>query len=616
MKRLFKFATRNEVIILCISMFFGLLSVGVDLTQPSLMYQVNLLMTPDPDDILKAIASGQNVNEFLINSLKNNFSEMGKWIGIMTATSLLGVIVNLLAFFMSIKVHVNICNRIRMSIYTNIQYLSIQDVDKYSVSSLITRVNYDIYQIQQLMIMLTNIAIKLPIYLIGGFVLSLWNALDLQINKGVSGGANFAYCYIMIPIMFLIAFILMKRSKPHFESTKKYYDETNKVMIENLNGVRIVRAFNLEKNQEDRFNNTNLNLKNTNTKADIIVGCMMPFMMLLVNVTLNFTIVFAGYSSMNLDSSNVDKAAVILSSSSTFTQYFFIIIMGFMFTTIVMQFYSKVAICIKRANEVLDSKSSITSKESAKKIKNNNIEFKDVSFRYLKNAEKPVLDKISFKINQGESLGIIGQTGSGKTTLISLISRMYDVDNGSVKISNEDVRNLDLNNIKDNISIAFQEKILFSGTVKSNLQVAKQDATDDEIIRALKIAEAYDFVMEKENGIDATVEQKGKNFSGGQKQRLSIARAIIKDPKILIFDDSTSALDNITEKKLLANIKKHLKDTTLVMVAQRVKSIEKMDKIIVLDEGKIVGMGSHKELLKTCKTYKMIHDSQSTSVEG
>ncbi len=612
MKRLFKFATKKEALILCFSIFLVVLSVAVDLIQPSLMYQVNLLMMPSGN-----IPDGVDTNEYAINYIKGNFSEMGKWIGIMAGTSLVGVIFNLGALYLSVRICVSICNKIRVTIYTNIQYLSVQDIDKFSTSSLITRVNYDIYQIQQLFIMSTNIAIKLPFYLIGGFVLSLWQALDLKINKGIDEGANFAYCYLMIPVMFLIAFLLVGKSKPHFENVKKYYDETNKVMIENLNGVRIVRAFNLEQNQEERFNETNLNLKKSNTRADVIMGCMMPMMLMLVNVTLNLIIIFAGYASMNLDPNGAfEKAGVLLSSCSTFTQYFFLIIMGFMFTAMAMQFYSKVRVSIKRAHEVLDAKPTIVSKPNAKKIKKNDIEFENVYFRYLKEGENPVLENISFKINEGESLGIIGQTGSGKSTLVSLISRLYDVDKGSVKISGINVKDLDLNNIKDNISIAFQEKILFSGTVRSNIQVAKQDATDEEIIKALKISEAYDFVMEKDGKLDAVVEQKGKNFSGGQKQRLSIARAIVKNPKILIFDDSTSALDNITEKKLLNNIKKELKNTTLVMVAQRVKSIEKMDKIIVLDEGRIVGMGTHKELLKKCKTYKMIYDSQSTSVEG
>ncbi len=397
-------------------------------------------------------------------------------------------------------------------------------------------------------------------------------------------------------------------------------------MIENLKGSRIVRAFNLQENQCNRFNEANTSLKNNNIKSEVIISAIMPIIILLSNLALGVVIIFATYASMGINGGNnatgpaletaIKQAGYIATAVTAFTQYFFMILLGFMLTSMGMFFVVKGKVSAKRVAEVLNTESSIKNCENPVNFEKGSIEFKNVTFRYNEEGEKPILDNISFKVKPGESIGIIGETGSGKSSLVSLIPRMYDTTDGTVLVSNTDVKQLDLVQLKNNISFAFQDKILFKGTIRSNVKVGKKDATDQEIIEALKMAEAYDFASKKDGFLDAVVEQRGANFSGGQKQRLSIARALISHPKILIFDDSTSALDNITEKKLLTNIKNNLKGTTLVMVAQRVKSIQDLDQIIVLDQGKIIGHGSHKQLLKTCSVYKKIFESQNTEVGG
>ena len=648
LKQIFSRLTKIEVIWLVICAILMLISVVGDLLQPYL-YQIvnNTVLNPGQDDLSRIMLQHGISNPFdpsvIIYYLKDQFSVFGMWIGIMTAVSIGGIIFNIASIIISIKISINLMTRIRIEVYSNSMYLSLQDIDKFSTSSLLTRVNSDAYQVQNLLIMIFNILLKMPFYLIGGVAMSIWQSIDLS-NK-VDGGANLAYSYLAIPLMVIIAMVLTAKSKPFQLKSRQYFDSNNKIMIENLHGTRVVKAFNLEQTQMNRFNETNEGYKKYNIKGETIVSMVMPSMMWLVNLALDITIIIGGYSASKVgDQSIVDRFLELsngvpmdnwspecialgmqikewnaqvtdtITIVTTFSQYFMLIVLGFVLSSMVMFFYAKGKVCATRISEVLEAKSTIISKENAQKIEDNSIEFKNVTFRYNNDSKLPILENISFKIKQGESLGIIGQTGSGKSTLVNLIPRLYDTQEGEVKISNINVKDLDLNSIKENVSFAFQEKVLFKGTIRSNLQVGKLDATEEEMIQALKIAEAYDFVQEKEGQLDAIVEQKGSNFSGGQKQRLSIARAIVSNPKILIFDDSTSALDNITEKKLLTNIKKHLKDVTLVMVAQRVKSIQDMDNIIVLDGGKVIGYGTHKQLLKSCKTYKQIYDSQSTSV--
>ena len=641
LKQIFSRLTKVEIIWLVICSILMLISVVGDLLQPYL-YQIvnNTVLNPSQEDMLKIMLQykiSYNDPNIIIYYLKDQFSVFGMWIGIMTAVSIGGIIFNIASIIISIKISINLMTRVRIEVYSNSMYLSLQDIDKFSTSSLLTRVNSDAYQVQNLLIMIFNILLKMPFYLVGGIVMSVWQSVEL--SSKVDGGANLAYSYLAIPLMVVIALALTAKSRPFQLKSRQYFDSNNKIMIENLHGTRVVKAFNLEQTQMNRFNQTNDGYKKYNIKGETLVSMVMPSMMWLVNLALDITIIIGGYSANKVgDQSVVDKFLTLSPGSdewnviwnqikewntqvtntitivTTFTQYFMLIVLGFVLSSMVMFFYARGKVCATRISEVLEAKSTITSKENAQKIENNSIEFNNVTFRYNSDSKLPILENISFKINQGESLGIIGQTGSGKSTLVNLIPRLYDTQEGEVKISNINVKDLDLKSIKENISFAFQEKVLFKGTIRSNLQVGKLDATEEEMIQALKIAEAYDFVQEKEGKLDAIVEQKGSNFSGGQKQRLSIARAIVSNPKILIFDDSTSALDNITEKKLLTNIKKHLKDVTLVMVAQRVKSIKDMDNIIVLDGGKIIGYGTHNQLLKSCKTYKQIYDSQSTSV--
>lgn len=609
MFRTLKMATYKEIIWLIVSMLFITVSIATDLIQPWLFSEANQILMTSVKNTIKSS------NDSIMDAMSSAFPSIGYTVAIMAGISLGGVLFNLTSIFISISICTSITTRIRIISYSNIQYLSIQDIDKFSMSSLITRVNSDIYQVQQMLIMIFNMLIKTPFYLIGGFGLSLWQTLSLTLSHGIEGANNIAIAYAIIPVMLIIVFFMIKTSKPYFIKSRQTFDQNNKIMIENLNGSRVVRAFNLQDNQIQRFDDTSTNLKKYNIKGEVIMSAMMPVMTLLINIALDLVIVFGGYAASNITNvADYENVAILLTTATAFIQYFFIIVMGFMFFAMVMNNYSKAKISATRVFEVIDSKTSITSKPGAVKFEKGDIEFKNVTFKYNKEGESPVLDNISFKLKEGQSLGIIGQTGSGKSTLVNLIPRLYDVQEGEVIVSNNNVKDLDLDSLKANISVAFQEKILFKGTVKSNIKVAKKDATDKEIIEALKMAEAYDFVKEKDGEIDCVVEQKGKNFSGGQKQRISIARALIGKPKILIFDDSTSALDNITEKKLLSNIKKNLKGTTLIMVAQRVKSIQDLDNIIVLDNGKIIGQGTHKELLKKCSAYKKIYDSQNTEV--
>ncbi len=494
---------------------------------------------------------------------------------------------------LSARVAAGLSRVLRNRIFQKVMDFTNSEFDKFSTASLITRSTNDIQQIQMFVTMMFRIVIYAPLLGIGGIF------KVLTTNAGMTWTIALGVAAIMAVIL-----ILFGVAMPKFKSLQKLIDRLNLVTREILTGLSVIRAFSTEKHEEERFDEANKKLMKTNLFVNRAMTFMMPAMMLIMN-GLTVLIVYVGADSIDLGKMQVGDLMA-------FIQYAMQIIMAFLFISMVSIMMPRAQVAAERVNEILDMEIMIKDPENPKEFlpeKKGEVEFRNVYFVYP-DADEAVLHNISFVAPAGKTTAFIGSTGSGKSTLINLIPRFFDVTRGNILVDGQDVREVCHADLCDKIGYVPQKGVLFSGTIESNLKYGKEDATEEEVKRAARIAQAVDFIDEKEEKYQSPIAQGGSNVSGGQKQRLSIARAIAKDPEIYIFDDSFSALDYKTDVKLRSALQKETNGSTTLIVAQRISTILHADQIIVLDEGNIVGKGTHQELLETCPVYQQIAKSQ------
>lgn len=513
-------------------------------------------------------------------------------VSFISAVSIVGV-----GFFAS-KTGTGLARNLRKSLFTKVESFSKVELDKFSTASLITRTTNDITQIQMLIVIMIRMVFYAPIMGIGGII----RALDKNPSMSwIIALAVFALL-LLIGVVFIMAL-------PKFKVIQKLVDKLNLITRENLSGMMVIRAFNTQAFEEKRFDTANENLTNTNLFVNRIMVVLFPTMMLIMNLT-TLLIVWVGAKQIAVSSMQVGDMMA-------FIQYAMQIIFAFIMMSYIFIMVPRASVAVQRISEVLETEVKITDPIKSKKFYGEPqgvVEFKRVFFKY-EGADEHMLKNISFKAIPGQITAIIGSTGSGKSTLVNLIPRLYDVTEGQVLVDGVDVREIEQYDLRNKIGFVPQKSILFSGTIESNLRYADENASKEDLWEAAEIAQSKEFVSEKTQGLFSEISQGGANVSGGQKQRLAIARALMKKPEVFVFDDSFSALDFTTDAAIRKNLKEKLSSSTIIIVAQRVATIMKAEQIIVLDEGRVVGIGTHKELLKMCKTYEEIALSQLSREE-
>ena len=480
------------------------------------------------------------------------------------------------------------------ALFANVQNFSFKNIDQYSTGSLVTRLTNDVQQVQNVTMMGLRLLFRAPGMLIGALIMAfLMNAkLALVI-------------LIVIPFLSIAIVTIMVKAFPRFTLMQKKIDKLNSGIQEALTNVRVIKSFVREDYEEEKFQTMNQDLKDSSLNAMKIVIATMPIMMFAMNVT---TLAVVWYGGNIIIAGNMQVGDL-----TAFTTYIVQILMSLMMLSMVLLQSSRAIASVKRISEVLDTEIDLTDENASRKdlkVTEGKVEFKDVAFSYSNESGEKILEHINFTAEPGKVLGIIGTTGSGKTSLVQLIPRLYDVTEGQVLVDGVDVREYSLKNLRDGVGMVLQKNVLFSGTIDENLRWGNDEASEEEVRSAAGAAQADGFVTSFTKGYDSDLGQGGSNVSGGQKQRLCIARALLKKPKILILDDSTSAVDTATEAKIRESFSTTLKDTTKIIIAQRIGSVESADKIIVLDDGKIIGMGTHEELMKNCEAYQEIYYSQ------
>lgn len=536
-------------------------------------------------------AQGQDMDQMQIQYIL--FSGL-KMLGL----AFLGMAAAVTVTFLSARVAATLGRNLRNSVYRKVITFSGAELNHFSTASLITRSTNDVQQIQLLFAMIFRIVLYAPILGIGG------------VYKVFQTDASMTWILALavVLIMIFVAF-LFKVAMPKFTKLQYLIDKLNLVAREILTGVYVIRAFSTEKHEEERFEDANINLTRTNLFVNRCMTFMMPVMMLIMN-GVTVLIVWNGAHAVN-------DGTMQVGNMMAFMQYAMQIIMAFLMITMMSIMIPRASVAAKRINEVMDTQVSIRDGEAHKtpmESRKGEVAFEQVGFAYP-GADEETISDISFTAKKGETVAFIGSTGSGKSTLVNLIPRFFDVTRGRILVDGVDIRDMNLHDLRDRIGYVPQKGVLFSGTIDSNIRYGKEEAGEEEVKRAAEIAQAWDFIQEKEKGIQAEIAQGGTNVSGGQKQRLSIARAIAKNPEIYIFDDSFSALDYQTDVTLRRALKKETKEATTLIVAQRISTILHADKILVLDEGKVVGQGTHQELLKSCDVYRQIAMSQLSEEE-
>ncbi|GAF64565.1 ABC transporter ATP-binding and permease protein [Bacillus sp. TS-2] len=548
-------------------------------------------------ELLLPTLMAQVVDIGIVNEDVPYMLQMGGW---MLVCSILAILLSITSSFFATRVALGFGKDIRKSLFVHVEKLSVEEYERIGAASLITRTTNDVKQVQDVMNMMLRMMTRAPLMLIGGIILA------------VSRDAGLSLIFLgALPVLALTIFFISKKAIPLFSVLQQKTDRLNLILRENLNGIRVIRAFNREETEQKRFNTANEEFRDTGIRVNQIMSFLFPLMMLIMNFT-NVAIVWFG-------AIRIEQGLMEVGNLIAFIQYAMMILMSLIMLSFGFIMIPRAQASAKRINEVLNMKPSIVDQESnsTKKIFSSSgvVTFDSVNFRF-ENAEKLVLEQIEFEAKPGKMTAIIGSTGSGKSTLLHLIPRFFDVEAGSVSIDGVDVRSIKQEDLRKQIGFVPQKATLFTGTVAENMRVGKKDATDEEIKEALKIAQAYDFVMEKEDGLNSVIDKSGANLSGGQKQRLSIARAILRKASIYLFDDSFSALDYKTDARLRKELKTHLKNATFIVVAQRVSSIKDADQIIVINEGKMVGKGTHEELLVDNMIYQEIVRSQSSEEES
>jgi len=537
------------------------------------------------------------VNNGIVGQSLNEVYKYGKQMVLVTLGFMLCAIG---ATFMASRVSAGFGKKLRSAIYRQVEKLSLAEFKKISTSSLITRTTNDVTQVQQLTLMSMRMMIGAPLMCIGGIIMALSKNKELSI-----------LFIVVIPILLFAIIMLAKKIVPLFTVLQKRTDRINQVIREKLTGVRVIRAFGTQEYEKKRYDKANKDIYDVSLKATYIMSILMPIVLFLINVS-SVAVVWFG-------SHLVDAGSMQIGDMMAFMQYAIQVLFSILGVTMMFVMIPRAMVSAKRIVEVLETESSI--KDSGTIIPNEKftnlgeIEFIDATFQYA-DGDIPVLSNMNFKIEKGQTVAVLGGTGSGKTSLLSLMMRFYDVTEGEIKIGGVNIKEMSLKQLRDMIGYVPQKAVLFSGTIESNIKYGKKDATYEEMVEAVKIAQSYDFIDSLDDKFESIVAQGGTNFSGGQKQRLSIARAIIKKPQIYLFDDSFSALDYQTDKKLREALDEKMKDATVVIVAQRVSTVLNADKILFIDEGKIIAQGTHSELYNSCEEYKEVVLSQITEEEA
>ena len=512
---------------------------------------------------------------------------------VMAITSFLMAAGGILGAYFAAKASISFTSDLRRDLFARVQQFSFKNIDTFSTGSLVTRLTNDIQQVQNLIMMGLRMMLRAPGMFLGALVMAFWMNAELA-----------AVILVVIPLLTAAIVWILRTAYPRFTAMQKALDTLNSGIQEVLTNVRVVKSFVRENHEEKRFADTNRELKEAGLRALKIVIATMPVMMFAMNVTTLAVVWFGG----NL----IIGGRMAVGDLTAFTTYIVQILMSLMMLSMVFLQSSRAMASIRRIDEVLDEPIDLSDENASqkdRKVEKGRVEFKDVSFSYREGGE-PVLSHISLTAEPGETIGILGATGSGKTSLVQLIPRLYDVTEGSVRVDGIDVREYSLKNLRDGVGMVLQKNVLFSGTIEENLRWGDETATEEEVRRAAVYAQADSFVNSFAEGYKTEMGQGGVNVSGGQKQRLCIARALLKKPKILILDDSTSAVDTATEAAIRTAFREDLKDTTKFIIAQRLSSLEYADRILVLEDGRIIGEGTQEKLLASCEAYREIYETQ------
>lgn len=546
-------------------------------------------------EVLGEIFMPKFMAEIINNGVANQ--NVGYIIGmgvLMLVTALLMMLGGVGGAYFGAKASINFGADVRRDVYAKVQTFSFSNIDKFSTASLVTRLTNDITQVQNFVNMLLRMCLRSPGMLIGALIMAL------QINARLA-----IILAIVMPVMLITMTFVLKTGFPRFGIMQKKIDGVNTTVQENLTNVRVVKSFVREDYENNQFRKANRDLKESGLRAINVMIFTMPLMTFFMNFTSLAVVWFGGKQVMAGD--------MLIGDLTAFITYITQILSSLMMLSMIFMNASRAIASSKRIGEVLDEQvdlNDLNARYPDKQVTEGRIEFKNVNFRYYKNNHEKVLDNVNLTIEPGKVVGIIGSTGCGKTTLVSMIPRLYDVDEGQVLVDGVDVRDYNLKNLRNGVGMVLQKNVLFSGTIKDNLKWGDENATDEEIYAAAESAQAGSFISNFTDGYDMKLDQGGVNVSGGQKQRLCIARALLKKPKILILDDSTSAVDTATEARIRMAFNNELKDSTKIVIAQRITSVKEADMIVVVNEGQITGVGNHEELLKTNQEYQEIYYSQ------
>ena len=588
--------------------------VGEALIECLLPFTMSIMI----DSISDAV--NPNIESHLGESLLNSFADITKPIPYVNANlnlnfnvSILSLIIILLGMLIcsilcgifggifGAKASVGLATNLRSDLYKKIQSFSFSNIDKFSASSLVTRMTTDVGQVQMSFQMCIRIVVRAPLMMIFSAVMAF-----------VAGGIMALIFVFLVPIVGIGLYLIGKKAMAIFMKVFKRYDKLNESVQENVSGIRVVKSYVREDFEKSKFNNASNSMTTDFVKAEKIIALNNP----LINTTVHASnILIIGLGSFIIWKSSMDSsfwAHLTVGQMSSLLTYGIQILMSVMMISMILVMLVMSVECVRRIAEVLEEEPTIQNPENPLfNVTNGDIEFKNVNFKYKETAEKNALSDINLKIKSGQFIGVLGSTGSGKTSLVNLISRLYDVTEGEVLVGDHNVKEYDLETLRDNVAVVLQKNVLFSGTIASNLRWGNINATTEQMKRAAEIAQCLENIMQKPGAFDAVVEQGGANFSGGQKQRLCIARAILKEPKIMILDDSTSAVDTRTDRLIRKGLKEDLPQMTKIVIAQRISSIEDADQIIIMDNGRIDAIGTHEELLKSNQIYQEVYYSQN-----